>query len=86
MLFMANKDIVTSLLVSCWLVAYSSLLEYISTWIGFKWLSAVYCRAIWPFAVCTPKLTFSSKIIRLLTLLGLSYVLLDMIEVSTVCK
>lgn len=65
MLFLANKDIVTSLLVSHWLVAYNSLLEYIYTWIGFKWLSAVYCRAIWPFAVCTPKLTFSSRIIWL---------------------
>lgn len=84
MLFMANKDVVASLLVSPWLVAYSALLEYISTWIGFKWLSAIYCRAIWPFAVCASKLTFSSRITWLLILLGLSYALVDRIKVSPV--
>lgn len=84
--FWLNKDIVTQFLVSHRFVAYNSLLKYIYTWIGFKWPSTVYCRAIWPFAVCIPKLMSSSRIIQPLTPLGLSYTLAYIAELLSVYK
>ena len=49
--------------------------------IGFKWPLAVYCRAMRPFAICTFKITYSSRIMWILTSLELSYVLTYIIEV-----
>lgn len=49
--------------------------------IGFKWPLAVYCRAMRPFAVCTSKITYSSRIMWILTSLELSYALTCIIEV-----